>query len=979
MLNHDIDHGTPRRESASEVTVEIDGMSVTVASGTSVMRAAVEAGVNVPRLCATDSLEAFGSCRLCLVEIEGRKGYPASCTTPVEAGMKVKTQSPKLQSLRMGVMELYISDHPLDCLTCPANGDCELQDMAGAVGLRNVRYGVGAQLGGAHHLDAKRDESNPYFTFDASKCIVCSRCVRACEETQGTFALTIGGRGFGSHVSAGMDESFMASECVSCGACVQACPTATLQEKTVILMGQPEHSVVTTCAYCGVGCAFKAEMKGSEVIRMTPWKDGKANEGHSCVKGRFAWGYATHKDRIATPMIRAAITDAWQEVSWEVAIGHAASEFRRIQAKHGRDSIGGITSSRCTNEETYLVQKLVRAAFGNNNVDTCARVCHSPTGYGLGQTYGTSAGTQTFKSVEHSDVIMVIGANPSEAHPVFASRMKRRLRGSGGEPGARLIVVDPRRIDIVDGPHVKADYHLQLKPGTNVAVIDAMAHVVVTEGLVDEAYVAERCDAKSFAHWREFVARPENSPEALEAASGVPAAELRGAARLYATGASNGTAATLAVRLAAGAARPNAAIYYGLGVTEHAQGSTMVIGIANLAMATGNVGREGVGVNPLRGQNNVQGACDMGSFPHELPGYRHISDATVRATFEAAWNVELSPEPGLRIPNMFDAALDGSFMGLYCQGEDIVQSDPDTQHVAAALEAMECIVVQDLFLNETAKYAHVFLPGSSFLEKDGTFTNAERRISRVKKVMPPLAGMADWEATQRLANALGYPMHYAHPSEIMDEVAALTPTFAGVSYEKIERLGSVQWPCNESTDEAGTATMHIGRFVRGKGRFIVTQYVPSEEKATRKFPLLLTTGRVLTQYNVGAQTRRTDNNRWHDEDLLELHPHDAEERGVASGDWVGIESRAGQTVLRALVTERMQPGVVYTTFHFPESGANVITTDSSDWATNCPEYKVTAVQVSKVTQASEWQQHYQDFSRRQLDLLSTRRHETLER
>ena len=970
MPSHDeIDHGTPRRTSTENITLEIDGMPVTVAAGTSVMRAAVEAGVKVPKLCATDSLEAFGSCRLCLVQIEGRKGYPASCTTPVEAGMKVTTQNDKLQALRKGVVELYISDHPLDCLTCPANGDCELQDMAGVVGLRDVRYGVGDQLGGAHHLDAAKDESNPYFTFDASKCIVCSRCVRACEETQGTFALTIGSRGFDSHVSAGLDEPFMESECVSCGACVQACPTATLQEKTVIMLGQPEHSVITTCAYCGVGCAFKAEMKGSQVVRMTPWKDGKANQGHSCVKGRFAWGYATHKDRITTPMIRASIHEPWQEVSWEVAIGHAAAEFRRIQAKHGRDSIGGITSSRCTNEETYLVQKLVRAAFGNNNVDTCARVCHSPTGYGLGQTYGTSAGTQTFESVEHSDVIVVIGANPSAAHPVFASRMKKRLRGNSGRPGARLIVVDPRRIDLVDAPHVKADHHLQLRPGTNVAVIDALAHVIVTEGLVDEAYVAERCDLKSFAQWRDFVARPENSPEALEAASGVPAIEVRRAARLYATGDSDGTAATLAVR----GARPNGAIYYGLGVTEHAQGSTMVMGIANLAMATGNVGREGVGVNPLRGQNNVQGSCDMGSFPHELPGYRHISDSTVRGAFEAAWSVELSPEPGLRIPNMFEAALDGTFMGLYCEGEDIVQSDPNTQHVAAALEAMECIVVQDIFLNETAKYAHVFLPGSSFLEKDGTFTNAERRISRVRKVMPPLAGVADWEATQMLSNALGYPMRYAHPSEVMAEIAALTPTFAGVSYEKIDRLGSVQWPCNDGTDEAGTSTMHVGGFVRGKGRFLITQYIPSREKVTRKFPLLLTTGRVLTQYNVGAQTRRTDNNRWHEEDRLELHPDDAAERGVASGDWVGIESRAGQTVLRALVTERMQPGVVYTTFHFPESGANVITTDSSDWATNCPEYKVTAVQVGRVTQTSDWQRRYDEFNSTQLGLLAARR------
>jgi formate dehydrogenase major subunit len=563
---------------------------------------------------------------------------------------------------------------------------------------------------------------------------------------------------------------------------------------------------------------------------------------------------------------------------------------------------------------------------------------------------GTSAGTQTFQSVEQADVIMVIGANPSDAHPLFASRMKRRLR-----EGAQLIVVDPRRTDLVNAPHVRAVHHLALRPGTNVAVITAMAHVVVTEGLVNEAYVAERCDTPSFQAWREFVARPENAPEAFEPETGVPAATLRAAARLYAQG-------------------PNSAIYYGLGVTEHAQGSTMVIGIANLAMACGMLGREGVGVNPLRGQNNVQGSCDMGSFPHELPGYRHVSDTTVRADFEAAWGVSLDPEPGLRIPNMLDAALDGSFKGLYCQGEDIVQSDPNTQHVAAALEAMECVVVQDLFLNETAKYAHVLLPGSSFLEKDGTFTNAERRISRVRAVMPPLAGLADWEVTVKLANALGYPMAYAHPEAIMQEIAQLTPTFSGVSYEKIDRLGSVQWPCHAGTPEGGTATMHVGGFVRGKGRFFNTPYVPSDEKVTRRFPLLLTTGRILSQYNVGAQTRRTDNNRWHDEDRLDIHPHDAQERGIAEGDWVGIDSRAGQTVLRAHLSDRMQPGVVWTTFHFPESGANVITTDSSDWATNCPEYKVTAVQVTKVSQPSRWQQGFAAFDRQQQALLAQASH-----
>ncbi len=934
------DYGTPARIAETLVTLEIDGTPVTVPRGTSVMRAAVEAGVQIPKLCATDNMQAFGSCRLCLVEIEGRRGTPASCTTLAEPGMKVRTQSPKIAKLRRGVMELYISDHPLDCLTCAANGDCELQDMAGAVGLREVRYGYQ----GKNHLQAPKDESSPYFTFEASKCIVCSRCVRACEEVQGTFALTIQGRGFDSKVASG-PTNFLESECVSCGACVQACPTATLMDKTVIAMGQPEHSVVTTCAYCGVGCSFKAEMQGGEVVRMMPYKDGKANHGHSCVKGRFAWGYATHKDRITKPMIRAKITDPWREVTWEEAINHAASEFKRIQAKYGRDSIGGITSSRCTNEETYLVQKMIRAAFGNNNVDTCARVCHSPTGYGLKSTFGTSAGTQDFDSVDDSEVIMVIGANPTDAHPVFASHMKKRLR-----EGARLIVVDPRRIDLVKSAHIKADYHLPLKPGANVAVINAMAHVIVTEGLVNEPFVQERCDIGAFDQWRKFIAEERNSPEATEAVSGVPAADLRAAARLYATGG-------------------NAAIYYGLGVTEHSQGSTMVIGMANLAMATGNIGKRGVGVNPLRGQNNVQGSCDMGSFPHELPGYRHVSEDATRELFQEAWHVPLQNEPGLRISNMLDAACDGTFKGMYIQGEDIVQSDPNTQHVTAGMTAMECVVVQDLFLNETASYAHVFFPGSSFLEKDGTFTNSERRISRVRKAIPPVAGMADWEITLALSEALGYPMPYKHPSEIMDEIARLTPTFAGVSFDKIEELGSIQWPCNAKAPE-GTPVMHIGGFVRGKGRFMITEFIPTDERTTGRFPLILTTGRILTQYNVGAQTARTENNVWHAEDVLEIHPFDAENRGIREGDRVSLTSRAGQTTLHARISERMQPGVVYTTFHHGFTGANVVTTEYEDWATGCPEYKVTAVQVSLAKKMSEWQEHYLETRRQTTQIMT---------
>ncbi|MDI4658903.1 formate dehydrogenase subunit alpha [Xanthobacter autotrophicus] len=933
-LVHEIDYGTPASKSQKLVSLTIDGMSVTVPEGTSIMRAAMELGNQIPKLCATDMLDSFGSCRLCLIEIEGRNGTPASCTTPVAEGIVVKTQTERLKQIRKGVMELYISDHPLDCLTCSANGDCELQDMAGVVGLRDVRYGYE----GENHTRLGKDESNPYFTYEQSKCIVCNRCVRACEEVQGTFALTISGRGFGSRVSPGMDEPFLTSECVSCGACVQACPTATLNEKAMYDIGTPEHSVVTTCAYCGVGCTFKAEMRGDELVRMVPYKDGKANRGHSCVKGRFAYGYATHQDRILKPMIRSSIHEPWTEVTYEEAIAYAASEFKRIQEKYGKRAVGGITSSRCTNEETYLVQKLIRGGFGNNNVDTCARVCHSPTGYGLSQTYGTSAGTQDFDSVEATDVILIIGANPTDGHPVFASRMKKRLR-----EGAKLIVVDPRRTDIVHSPHIEASFHLPLKPGTNVAIVTALAHVIVTEGLVDEKFVRERCDWDEFQDWAAFVADERHSPEAVETYTGVDPALVRGAARLYATGG-------------------NGSIYYGLGVTEHSQGSTTVMAIANLAMATGNVGRNGVGVNPLRGQNNVQGSCDMGSFPHELPGYRHISDDATRSTFEALWGVPLDDEPGLRIPNMFDAAVDGTFKGLYVQGEDILQSDPDTKHVSAGLAGLECLIVQDLFLNETANYAHVFLPGCSFLEKDGTFTNAERRIQRIRKVMAPKNGYADWEVTQLLANALGFPMAYTHPSQIMDEIAALTPTFAGVNYAKLDELGSVQWPCNDSAPE-GTPIMHIGGFVRGKGKFVLTEYVPTDEKTGPRFPLLLTTGRILSQYNVGAQTRRTANVAWHPEDVLEIHAHDAENRGIRDGDFVKLDSRAGSTSLRAVISDRVAPGVVYTTFHHPVTQANVVTTDYSDWATNCPEYKVTAVQVSPSNGPTQWQEDYENLSR----------------
>jgi formate dehydrogenase major subunit len=692
---------------------------------------------------------------------------------------------------------------------------------------------------------------------------------------------------------------------------------------------KPDRSVVTTCAYCGVGCGFKAQTAGGRIVRMIPWKEGKANHGHSCIKGRFAFDYYQHPDRIRTPMVRDSIDQPWREVGWDEAFRFAARRLQDIQARHGVRSIGAISSSRCTNEEIWLVQKLARAVFGNNNVDNCARICHSPTQFGLSATVGWGAASQHFDSILKADVIMVVGANPTEGHPVFGSLLKRRIR-----QGAKLIVIDPRRTETVRSPHVEASVHLALRPGTNVAVLDSIAHVIVREGLFDEAFVRARCEWDEFEVWRDLVGSDRYAPEVIGPEAGLDPADIRRAARLYAGG-------------------PNSAIYYGLGVTEHSQGSTGVMCLGNLSLACGMLGREGVGVNPLRGQGNVQGGSCLGSWPHVFSGYRFVTDNEVRAGFESDWGVPLDAEPGLRLPNMFDAALTGHFRGMYIMGEDPVQSDPNQSHIIEALKAMDCVIVHDLFLNETAKYAHVFLPGSSSLEKDGTFTSAERRVNRVRKVVEPLAGYQDWEVVVKLMNAMGYPAHYQHAGEILDEIARLSPTYRGLSFALLDEIGSAQWPCDERAPH-GTEVLHTERFPRanGRGTFMLTEYVPTRERTSDQLPLLLTTGRILTQYNVGTQTRRTANSRWHPEDVLEISSGDAATRGIRDGDRVWVTSRFGRTQLRARISPRVNPGIVYTTFHHAETRVNVVTSDLSDWATNCPEYKVTAVEVSLVGQAA---------------------------
>jgi len=691
---------------------------------------------------------------------------------------------------------------------------------------------------------------------------------------------------------------------------------------------KPDQSTITTCAYCGVGCGFKAETSGGQIVRMTPWKEGKANHGHSCVKGRFAFDYYRHPDRVRSPMIRVSIEDPWREVSWDEAFAHAAGELKRIQETYGSGSVGAVSSSRCTNEEIYLMQKFARVGLRNNNIDNCSRICHSPTQFGLSATLGAGAASQHFDSILRSDVILVVGANPTEGHPVFGSMMKRSVRR-----GANLLVIDPRRTETVDSPHCRASVHLALRPGTNVLVLDSIAHVVVTERLYDEAFVRARCDWDDFELWMSQVGDARYSPDVVGPEAGLEPDDIRELARRYAAG-------------------PNSTIYYGLGVTEHSQGSTGVMCLGNLAMACGMIGREGVGVNPLRGQGNVQGGSCLGSWPHMFTGYRFVTDAATRAVFENEWKIDLDGEPGLRLPNMFDAAVAGSFKGLYIQGEDPVQSDPNRHHVEAALRNMECVIVQDLYETETTKFAHVLLPGSSSLEKNGTFTNAERRVSMVRKIVEPVAGLEDWEITVGMINAMGYELKYDHPSEVLDEIARTSPAYSGMSFELIERVGSVQWPCNTAAPE-GTEVLHTVTFPRGKGSFMLTEYVPTKERVDDRFPLLLTTGRILSQYNAGTQTRRTANNAWYDDDVLDISADDAAQRGLRNGDRVRVASRYGETELSITVSGRVHPGVVYTTFHFAHTMVNAVTSDLNDWATNCPEYKVTAVEVTKVTKVGK--------------------------
>ena len=890
------------------VSVTIDGRALIASDRATILDVARREHIYVPTLCYDPRLAAFGACRVCLVGVAGAKGPVAACTTPVRDGMVIDTRDATAQRIAKGVVELVLSDYPTAALD-RAGGRNELRDVARHFGLSRSRFA------GERHVYT-RDDRHPYIKVDMNECIVCGRCVRACDEIQGAFALTYAGRGWDTRIVAGIDAGFIDSDCVSCGACVQTCPTGALDEAAFRAQETIDRTVTTTCAYCGVGCSLEVHVRADQVVAIDPAEHGPSNLGHSCVKGRFAHQYARSPERLTAPRVRRA-DGTWRETSWEEALGIVATKFAAIRAQHGPDAIAAISSSRCTNEENYVLQKLFRAAIGTNNIDNCSRVCHSPTSYGLIRSLGESGGTNSFADIDVTACLLITGANPTEGHPVVGARMKQAVLR-----GAKLIVIDPRRIELA----TYADVFLQLRPGSNVAVYNGLAHVMLRDGIVAQEFLDTH--AEHLETFRAFIA--EYPPDRVETISGVPAQLLERAAHLY-------------------AGSPPAAIFYGLGVTEQSQGVAGVRTLANLAILTGNLGKPGAGSNPLRGQNNVQGSSDMGALPNVLTMYRSVEDPAVRAPFENRWGRPIPAVRGLMIPEMFTQAHAGKLKAMYVFGEDIAQTDPNLAHVTGALEALDFLVVHDIFENATARFAHVLLPGSSFLEKTGTFTNAERRIQMVREVLPP-PGTArrDLDILLDLSARLGYPMPHRTAAEVMDEIATLTPQLAGVSHTRLGTQG-LQWPVWDAT-HPGTAVLYHDGFGTPSGRagLFAAEWEPPGEVASSEFPLILITGRQLAHYNSGTQTRRTPNLELQPEDWVEVHPEDAHALGVAHGDDVAVVNGRGSVETRACVTTRVAPGNVFLSFHFPEVMTNLLTGQGSDPLTRCPEYKVSAVAVRRL-------------------------------
>ncbi len=869
----------------------------------------------IPTLCDDDNLRPYGACRVCSVEVQqsedGPKRTVASCHTPINPGMRIYTNSDSIKTLRKNIVELVLSDHPPECLTCEVNGNCELQDVAASVGVRQIRYAKGE-----NHLEREKDLSHAYMRMDLSKCINCSRCVRACDEVQGQFTLTMTGRGFESRITTDNDMLFGDSSCVSCGACAQTCPTSAISDIFQSKSVEADKKVRTVCSYCGVGCNLEVAVKNDEVLSIRAPQDA-INAGHTCLKGRYAFKFYNHPDRLTSPLIRK--NGELTPCSWDEALDFIKGKFETIRSEHGSDAIAGISSARCSNEENFMFQKMIRQLVGTNNIDCCARVCHSPTAWGMQQSFGTGAGTNPATDIPLADLMIVIGANPTAAHPVTGAKIKQQALS-----GAGLIVIDPVRTELAR----LADYHLQLKPGTNVAVLNMIQYFIVEAGLVDYDFIEERCEGGL-----EFIEQiKELDVDKMAEISGLDKQLVKDAAIAYASA-------------------KNAMEFHGLGVTEHSQGTQTVMLISNLAMMTGNIGRPGVGVNPLRGQNNVQGAADMGCQPHHGPGYMWMDQQEVQDYYQDKFNLPTPTTAGKKIPEMFDGAIDGSVKALWVFAEDVVQTDPNTHHVIKAMKALDLLVVQEIFMSETAKMADVVLPGATFLEKSGTFTNAERRVQQVNAAVSPLEGCkTDGQIIVEMMRKLGFEQPDYDSKKVLKEVASVVPFFEGITWKALSAnpMG-LQWPVNKKGED--TQILHIGEFKRGKGKFHYYDWRESEEllKHKNEYPFILTTSRELQHYNCATMTRRTANAEILPKDVLMLNPKDAKAKDLISGDRATLKSDRGEITLDVEVTDRVKRGVVRTTFHFPEVLINEVTSGVTDEETKCPEYKIVAVDVLKAS------------------------------
>jgi formate dehydrogenase alpha subunit len=895
-------------------TLTIDGREVTAQSGTTVMQAADRIGIRIPRLCYHPQLEPFAGCRLCLVEVDGMRTLAASCALPAAPGMVVHTDSDRVLAGRRLAVELLLSDHPADCLTCDLCGKCELQQYAYELGVRESPFA------GERHRDIV-DDTNPCFLRDYAKCILCGRCVSMCHDVVGAGAIDFAHRGFDCRVASPFGRPLQETTCVFCGQCVQACPTGALVERTRAGRGREwDFSTINTvCGYCGVGCGLTFHLKDGEIIKVEGDESNPVNRGRTCVKGRFGWDFLTREDRLTTPLIRK--DGKLVPAAWDEALEVVTSTFARIAAEHGTDSLAFLASAKCTNEENYLMQRLARQVYGTNNVDHCARLCHASTVAGLALAFGSGAMTNTIADLRRAPCIFVIGSNTSEGHPVIAYEIKEAARD-----GALLIVADPRRIELTN----YAAHWLRQRPGSDVALVNAMMNVILAEGLANEEFIAARTEG--FDEFRATVAGC--TPEWAEPLTGVPAEDIRAAARAYATA-------------------ERAAIVYAMGITQSSHGTDNVLALANLALLTGNLGKPSAGVNPLRGQNNVQGACDMGALPNVFSGYQRVSDDAARQKHEQAWGAQLPSTPGLTVVEMMNAAEAGDIRGMYIMGENPALSDPDICHVREALAKVEFLVVQDIFLSETAEYADVVLPGTAFAEKGGTFTNTERRVQFLRRVLPPPGdAREDWRILLDVACAAGADFGLDTEGAVFDQMARLTPSYAGMSHARLDEA-PLHWPC-PSADHPGTPILHTERFTRGKGLFHAVTYRPPAEEPDAEYPLILTTGRILYHFHTGTVSRRSASlDTLVPEGFVEINPATAIGLGIADLDRVRVSSRRGQIEIRCRVTDRVDRNVVFIPFHFAESAANVLTNAALDPQAKIPEFKVCAVRVERVASSGD--------------------------